>query len=224
MNNEEKKVNEELDEEVKNETPDTEETKEDEVREEQPEDAADAEANSEEDEAVNTKYLRLMADFQNFKRRVEKEKSDIYAYANEKLVSQLLDVIDNFERALLHEEADDSYVEGMKMIFKQLTGVLEKAGLEEINALGEDFDPNFHNAVMTEDNDDYDSGKVTEVMQKGYLLNKKVIRPSMVKVNKLTVFFPHYCSLLHQMPGVTYFEYTPYASACNPVYCEKNPG
>ena len=183
MNNEEKKVNEELDEEVKNETPDTEETKEDEVREDQPEDAADAEANSEEDEAVNTKYLRLMADFQNFKRRVEKEKSDIYAYANEKLVSQLLDVIDNFERALLHEEADDSYVEGMKMIFKQLTGVLEKAGLEEINALGEDFDPNFHNAVMTEDNDDYDSGKVTEVMQKGYLLNKKVIRPSMVKVN-----------------------------------------
>lgn len=183
MNNEEKKVNEELDEEVKNETPDTEETKEDEVREEQPEDAADAEANSEEDEAVNTKYLRLMADFQNFKRRVEKEKSDIYAYANEKLVSQLLDVIDNFERALLHEEADDSYVEGMKMIFKQLTGVLEKAWLEEINALGEDFDPNFHNAVMTEDNDDYDSGKVTEVMQKGYLLNKKVIRPSMVKVN-----------------------------------------
>ena len=183
MNNEEKKVNEELDEEVKNETPDTEETKEDEVREEQPEDAADAEANSEEDEAVDTKYLRLMADFQNFKRRVKKEKSDIYAYANEKLVSQLLDVIDNFERALLHEEADDSYVEGMKMIFKQLTGVLEKAGLEEINALGEDFDPNFHNAVMTEDNDDYDSGKVTEVMQKGYLLNKKVIRPSMVKVN-----------------------------------------
>lgn len=183
MNNEEKKVNEELDEEVKNETPDTEETKEEEVREEQPEDTADAEANSEEDEAVNTKYLRLMADFQNYKRRVEKEKGDIYAYANEKLVSQLLDVIDNFERALLHDEADDSYVEGMKMIFKQLTGVLEKAGLEEINALGEDFDPNFHNAVMTEDNDDYDSGKVTEVMQKGYLLNKKVIRPSMVKVN-----------------------------------------
>lgn len=183
MNNEEKKVNEELDEEVKNETPDAEETKEEEVREEQPEDTADAEANSEEDEAVNTKYLRLMADFQNYKRRVEKEKGDIYAYANEKLVSQLLDVIDNFERALLHDEADDSYVEGMKMIFKQLTGVLEKAGLEEINALGEDFDPNFHNAVMTEDNDDYDSGKVTEVMQKGYLLNKKVIRPSMVKVN-----------------------------------------
>ncbi|SCJ91870.1 HSP-70 cofactor [uncultured Eubacterium sp.] len=183
MNNEEKKVNEELDEEVKNETPDTEETKEEEAGEEQTEDQADTEEKSEEDEALNSKYLRLMADFQNYKRRVEKEKSDIYAYANEKLVSQLLDVIDNFERALLHEAADESFVEGMKMIFKQLTGVLEKAGLEEINALGEDFDPNFHNAVMTEDNDDYDSGKVTEVMQKGYLLNKKVIRPSMVKVN-----------------------------------------
>ena len=137
----------------------------------------------EEDEALNTKYLRLMADFQNYKRRAEKEKGDIYAYANEKLVTQLLDVIDSFERALMHEAADESFAEGMRMIFKQLTGVLEKAGLEEIDALGQDFDPNFHNAVMMEDNADYESGKVTEVMQKGYLLNKKVIRPSMVKVN-----------------------------------------
>lgn len=144
---------------------------------------APKEETDEEEEGLNTKYLRLMADFQNYKRRVEKEKSDIYAYANEKIVSELLDVIDNFERALLHEAADESFAEGMKMIFKQLAGVLEKAGLEEINALGEDFDPNFHNAVMTEDNADYDSGKVTEVMQKGYMLNKKVIRPSMVKVN-----------------------------------------
>ncbi|MFR7989858.1 MAG: nucleotide exchange factor GrpE [Anaerovoracaceae bacterium] len=138
---------------------------------------------SADEEAMDAKYLRLMADFQNYKRRAEKEKSEIYAYANEKLAVQLLDVIDNFERALQHETADENYIEGMKMIFKQLTGVLEKAGLEEINALGEDFDPNFHNAVMTEDNADYESGKVTEVMQKGYLLNKKVIRPSMVKVN-----------------------------------------
>ena len=137
----------------------------------------------EEDEALNTKYLRLMADFQNYKRRAEKEKGDIYAYANEKLVTQLLDVIDSFERALMHEAADESFAEGMRMIFKQLTGVLEKAGLEEIDALGQDFDPNFHKAVMMEDNADYESGKVTEVMQKGYLLNKKVIRPSMVKVN-----------------------------------------
>ena len=136
-----------------------------------------------EDEGLNTKYLRLMADFQNYKRRTEKEKNDIYSYANEKLVAQLLDVMDSFERALGHECTDAGYAEGMKMIFKQLSDVLEKSGLEEIKALGEDFDPNFHNAVMTEDNDEFESGKVTAVMQKGYMLNNKLIRPSMVKVN-----------------------------------------
>ncbi|MCI8610122.1 MAG: nucleotide exchange factor GrpE [Firmicutes bacterium] len=135
-----------------------------------------------EDEALNVKYLRLMADFQNFKRRTEKEKSDIYAYANEKIVGELLDVIDNFERALTHGAAGDSFAEGMNMIFKQLQGVLEKANVLEIKAQGEDFDPNFHNAVMTEDSAEYESGKVTAVLQKGYTLNGKVIRPSMVKV------------------------------------------
>lgn len=134
------------------------------------------------DEALQAQYMRLMADFQNFKRRTEKEKSDIYAFANEKIVSELLNVIDNFERALLHGAAGDSFAEGMNMIFKQLQGVLEQAGVKEIEALGLDFDPNFHNAVMTEDSAEYESGKVTEVLQKGYTLNSKVIRPSMVKV------------------------------------------
>lgn len=147
------------------------------------EENAAAEEASEEDEALNTKYMRLMADFQNYKRRVEKEKSDIYAYANEKIVTELLSVIDNFERALQVETADQSFAEGMAMIFKQMTDVLEKAGMEEIKAHGEAFDPNFHNAVMTEDNPDFESGQVTEVLQRGYTLNKKVIRPSMVKVN-----------------------------------------
>lgn len=137
---------------------------------------------SPEDEALNVKYLRLMADFQNFKRRTEKEKSDIYAFANEKIISDLLDVIDNFERALAVGAEGDSFAEGMNMIFKQLQGVLEKAGVVEIKAQGEDFDPNFHNAVMTEDSTEYESGKVTAVLQKGYMLNSKVIRPSMVKV------------------------------------------
>ena len=148
--------------------------------------AAEAETQQEadpEEEAWSMKYMRLMADFQNYKKRVEKEKTDIYAYANEKLVTELLTVMDNFERALAHESADESFVEGMRMIFKQLSGVLEKAGLEEIKALGEDFNPMFHNAVMMEDNDAYESGKVTNVMQKGYMLNKKVIRPAMVSVN-----------------------------------------
>lgn len=186
--------NEELKEEINQDIPNTEETQEPdcgqekaeaeaETGEEAAEAAEEAPEVSAEEEALNTKYMRLMADFQNYKKRVEKEKGDIYAYANEKLVSELLTVIDNFERALMHQSADESFAEGMKMIFKQLAGVLEKAGLEEINAEGEEFDPNFHNAVMTEDNPDFESGRVTEVLQKGYLLNKKVIRPSMVKVN-----------------------------------------
>ena len=143
-------------------------------------DAADA-AEAEE-EALNARYLRLMADFQNFKRRTEKEKNDIYAFANEKIISELLNVIDNFERALAAGNADDSFYKGMEMILKQLQGVLDKAGASEIKALGEDFDPNFHSAVMTEDSTEYESGKVTAVLQKGYILNNKVIRPAMVKV------------------------------------------
>lgn len=148
----------------------------------EPEDeATEQQETSQEEESE--RYMRLMADFQNYKRRVENEKSDIYAYANEKLVTQLLEVLDNFERALEHEGEDAGYAEGMNMIFKQLTDVLSKSGLEEIKALGEDFDPNFHNAVMTTDDSNYESGKVTNVMQKGYTLNGKVIRPSMVMVN-----------------------------------------
>ena len=139
----------------------------------------DAESEKEESDA---RYLRLMADFQNYKKRVEKEKKDLYSYANEKIIIELLSVLDNFERALEQETEGDGFKEGMEMIFKQLGDVLEKSGLAEIAALGEDFDPNFHNAVMTEETEEYESGKVSGVMQKGYTLNGKVIRPSMVKV------------------------------------------
>lgn len=174
---------EQMQEETVEETVVEEVAEETEATEETAEETAEAPAENPEEEAWSMKYMRLMADFQNHKKRTEKEKSDIYAYANEKLITELLTVLDNFERALAHECADESYVEGMNMIFKQFAGVLEKAGLEEIKALGEDFDPNYHNAVMMEDNDAYESGKVTNVMQKGYMLNKKVIRPSMVTVN-----------------------------------------
>ena len=164
----------ETDENVKDEaeqaSPDKEEAK----------DAQEAKAEPEEDES--TRYLRLMADFQNYKKRVEKEKKDLYSYANEKLVTEQLEVLDNFERALQQETSDENFKKGMEMIFKQLSNVLEKSGLAEIAALGEDFDPNVHNAVMTEETEDYESGKVSGVMQKGYTLNGKVIRPSMVKV------------------------------------------
>lgn len=133
-------------------------------------------------EDSDTRYMRLMADFQNYKKRVEKEKKDLYSYANEQLITELLEILDNFERALEQETGEEGFKEGMNMIFKQLTGVLEKSGLAEIPALGEEFDPNFHNAVMTEESGEYESGKVSGVMQKGYTLNGKVIRPSMVKV------------------------------------------
>lgn len=147
------------------------------------EDKPQQEPKDEKDEALETKYLRLMADFQNYKRRSEKEKADVYAYANEKIVVQLLDVIDNFERALdCKDTAEKGFAEGMEMIFKQLKDVLKNSNVEEIEALGLDFDPNFHNAVMMEDTDEYESGKVSAVLQKGYTLNGRVIRASMVKV------------------------------------------
>lgn len=150
---------------------------------------ATAEDNSKKVEAEengDAKYLRLMAEFQNYKKRVAKEKSDIHSYANEKIVTELLEVLDNFERALAADNSTDveGYAQGMKLIFDQLLGVLTKSGLVEVKALGEEFDPNMHNAVMTADSEEYDSNKVCSVLQKGYTLNGKVIRPSMVTVAK----------------------------------------
>lgn len=154
--------------------------------EEKKEEASDNKKESETEKQLaemNAKYVRLMADFQNQKKRFEKEKADIYQFANEDIVKSLLEVIDNFERALDASQDDGSkFREGMEMIFKQLMGALEKAGVSEIKALGEEFDPNFHNAVMMEETDEFESNKVSGVMQKGYTLNSKVIRPSMVKV------------------------------------------
>lgn len=136
-----------------------------------------------EDEDLNTKYLRLMADFQNYKKRTEKQKSEIHAYANEKIVLKLIEVMDNFERAFGADASEeDSFKEGIEMIFKQLSDVLTDAGVKEIEAESTVFDPNFHNAVMMEDTDKVESGMVSEVLQKGYTLNGKVIRPAMVKV------------------------------------------
>lgn len=148
--------------------------------------AEDNSKKAETEENSDTKYLRLMAEFQNYKKRVAKEKSDIHAYANEKIVTELLEVLDNFERALATDNSTDveGYAQGMKLIFDQLLGVLTKSGLVEVNALGEEFDPNMHNAVMTADSEEYDSNKVCSVLQKGYTLNGKVIRPSMVTVAK----------------------------------------
>ena len=154
------------------------------------EEAKEAEAKKAEEEAKKAeeaeseRYMRLMAEFQNFKRRVAKEKSDIHAYANEKIVGDLLPVLDNFERALSTETEDEGYAKGMQLIFEQLKTALGNAGLEEIKAMDEEFDPNVHNAVMTETIEDKEDGTVTKVLQKGYRLKDKVVRPSMVAVNK----------------------------------------
>ena len=138
-------------------------------------------AKGEQDEDLQTRFLRLSADFQNYRRRSENEKKDIYAYANEKIAVQLLEVLDNFERALGAGCGDEKFLSGMELIFKQLQDLLARNNIEEIDALGKEFDPNFHNAVMTEASDQ-PSGTVTKVFQKGYTLNKKVIRPAMVAV------------------------------------------
>ena len=136
----------------------------------------------EEDEDLKTKHLRLMADFQNYKRRSEEAKTMSYSHGKEDLLTDLLPIIDNFERALESEDDGGNFKEGMEMIFKQLMDILERTGLKEIEAKGKEFDPNYHNAVMTEDSDEYESNYVSEVLQKGYIFKDKVIRPSMVKV------------------------------------------
>ncbi len=134
---------------------------------------------------VKDQFLRLQADFVNFRRRAEKERESAMSYGAECLICDILPSIDNFQRAL--ESADDKesgFYKGVELIYKDLTKKLEENGVEEIKALGEDFDPNYHNAIFMEDSEDYEEGKVIEVVQMGYMFKDKVIRPSMVKVAK----------------------------------------
>jgi molecular chaperone GrpE len=154
----------------------------------------DAQAVAEQGEDDDARYMRLAADFQNYKKRTEKEKSDIYAYANEKFAADILDVMDNFERAIGQDAAaiaaetatsdgsDGKFIEGMKLIMEQLVNVLERNDVAEIDALGADFDPNLHHAVQMAESSEYKSGKVTKVVQKGYMIRDKVLRPAMVMV------------------------------------------
>jgi molecular chaperone GrpE len=140
-------------------------------------------AGDEQTEDADVKYMRLAADFQNYKKRTEKERFERYAEGKKDLAADILPVIDNFERAVSEEMLQDAAVaEGLEMLLKQLRDVLAKNGIMEIEALGTDFDPNLHHAVMMEASEDYESGKVTEVLQKGYTVNDKTIRPAMVKV------------------------------------------
>jgi molecular chaperone GrpE len=136
---------------------------------------------------LNDKFLRLNAEFQNYRKRVEKEKGDIFKFGNEKLLIEMLPIMDNFERALSAtdaNQAEDKVLSGVKLIKKSLDEFFEKNGVKKIEAMHEPFDPDKHHAVMSEDSDDYEIETVIEVYQEGYALNEKVIRPSMVKVTK----------------------------------------
>jgi molecular chaperone GrpE len=132
------------------------------------------------------KYLRLRADFDNYKKRSEKEKSDIYTRSLEEIFAKLLPIVDNFERALTSEnEQTGAFVEGMRMVYSQLMELLSSEGLTIIEAENKAFDPQFHHAVITECNEEKDDNTVLMVLQNGYMLKDRIIRPAMVKVNKL---------------------------------------
>lgn len=129
------------------------------------------------------KFLRMQADFDNFRKRVAKEKEDIYQLALEGIMKDLMPVVDNLERASASfgaEGMDQKYLDGLDMITKQLSLALTKHGLKEVDT-NISFDPNFHHAIMQEPGDEDD--KITMVMQKGYILGNKVVRPAMVKVS-----------------------------------------
>jgi molecular chaperone GrpE len=136
-------------------------------------------------EDANVKYMRLAADFQNYKKRTEKERFERYTEGKKDFAADLLPVLDNFERAIGQdavEGTDVKFLEGMEMIYNQLIDVLAKNGIDEIPALGEEFDPNLHHAVQQIASEEYESGKVASVLQKGYKLGEKIIRPAMVIV------------------------------------------
>ncbi|MBR3035934.1 MAG: nucleotide exchange factor GrpE [Lachnospiraceae bacterium] len=135
--------------------------------------------------AALDQYKRLFAEFDNYRKRTEVEKSDMYASGIRKTVEKILPVLDNFERGLAAvPEADrkNSAYTGMEMIYKQMVKVLDDLGVKPIEAEGKEFDPNFHNAVMQVESDELESGYVAQVVQKGYTYKGKVIRFASVTV------------------------------------------
>ena len=135
-------------------------------------------------EDLQDRLKRNLAEFENFRKRTEKEKSQMYDMGVRGVVEKLLPVIDNFERgiAMRPEEETTAFADGMDKIYKQFTDLLEQLGVTAIEAVGKPFDPNFHNAVMQDTESDAESGTVVEEFQKGYMLHDSVIRYSMVKV------------------------------------------
>ncbi|MFW5648009.1 MAG: nucleotide exchange factor GrpE [Candidatus Alkaliphilus sp. MAG34] len=140
-------------------------------------------------EEIFNRFQRLQADFANYKKRVEKEKSEIFLYANEKIGLDLLNIIDSLEMAIHPQNKPDNsnefdcLLDGINLVYKQLIDVLARHGIEEIEALGKPFDMNFHHAVVQEEAEG-EPNHVIGVLQKGYKINERVLRPAMVKVSK----------------------------------------
>lgn len=129
--------------------------------------------------------VRQLAEFENFRKRSEKEKSQMFEVGAKSVIEKILPVMDNFERGLQgvpEEEKDAPFVKGVEMVYKQMLTAFEEMGVKPIEAVGKEFDPNLHNAVMAVDDDSLESGTVAEEMQKGYMYKESVVRHSMVKV------------------------------------------
>jgi len=134
---------------------------------------------------LEDRVVRQMAEFENFRKRSEKEKSAMFDMGAKSVVEKILPVVDNFERGLLaipEEEKGSAFSEGMQMIYKQLMSNLEEIGVKPIEAVGNEFNPDFHNAVMQVENEEFESGIVAQELQKGYLYRESVVRHSMVAV------------------------------------------
>ena len=156
-----------------------EETKE-EVKEENKEDPKDIQIKE-----LNDKILRSLAEFDNYRKRTEKEKSNMFEMGESSIIEKMLPVIDNFERGLKEEpssESDRKFYDGMMMIYKQLMKILEDTGVIPIECVGKEFDTNYHNAVMHIEDDTVGENIVTEELQKGYMYKDNVLRHAMVKV------------------------------------------
>jgi molecular chaperone GrpE len=138
-------------------------------------------------EEADNRYLRLQADFDNFRRRTRLDAEASEKYKAQKLALELLPALDNFERALKMEadsEQTKSLLQGMEMVYRSLVEALKKEGVEAIEAVGKEFDPHYHQAVMQVEDENYGSNIVVEEFQKGYMIKDRVLRPAMVKVNQ----------------------------------------
>ena len=134
---------------------------------------------------LKDKYLRTLAEYENFRKRSEKEKAQMFELGAKSIIEALLPVVDNFERALSHvQEKDSPFVKGIEGIYKQIQKMFADCNIQEIEALGKKFDPALHNAVMTEEEGDAEEDTITQDLQKGYTYRGNVVRHSMVKVKK----------------------------------------